>query len=599
MCGGGKMHAIPHFSKPPEHTALGRSRQHSKESVPTPIGPPQFAAQECSTSSQSLGSLTEPVTPGQVTVDINSDYAVITFCHRAGVLGTSAIEQIWLGISECARRVAEVRMVFLWAREAPGSRTEGSSMTLTGTSLDMLCLCIRRLPQPVFGFADGFVCSAGTCILAACDLIIAVSWARFELVEERPVDHAQVLPLCLLRCIEARVLQQLLEIPGTVTAQRACDCGLVTHIVPAGESLYDVQENLRNHSATLPSMIRTMRDSRHPFAGQRLTTGTSNGFPEDSTSTIAPSGLLESALGSGSGTIGNGLPASTSNIGSVSDGLFTGASDPFAEDSVYPARGGGFLESALGTTSTLGSSNIGSLGSGIVGSNGLSGLPASTRSIGSGAGGHFGGAPPEGVCPDIADELQLSMPSAGHAVPSSHNSGACYSGADSAVGDGDTFSSQSFGWRPNDNGWKGRGARGAPKKKDLMTNYLSHDGPITSFMLCNIPCRVTQQQLAEVINSMGFQDKYDFLYLPTGGRSSKTASNLGYGFINFADPADGPGFIQEFSNYKFDCTSSSKVCMVKPAHIQGLQQNMRHFSQANSTRLPLTRGGQATSPKAR
>lgn len=139
---------------------------------------------------------------------------------------------------------------------------------------------------------------------------------------------------------------------------------------------------------------------------------------------------------------------------------------------------------------------------------------------------------------------------------------------------------------------KARGHRAA-KKKDFTSQYTSHEGPTTSLMICNIPCRVTQQQLVAVINSLGFTDTYDFLYLPAGGRSSATgSSNLGYGFVNFIEPEDASAFAATFTNFTFDDTSSTKVAKVRPAHIQGLANNIRHFGRSTTKhrlRAPLIR----------
>lgn len=563
------MHEMRHFPNPPEHMFLGRARQIAKESMPTPIGP-QCPPQESRQSSQLLRpqGVADSVTTGQVTLDINCDFAVITFSHRGGLLGASAVEQIWRGIVECARRASEIRMVFIWAREAQASTIEGSSVSMSGVSLDMLCAGIQRLPQPVFGFAEGFVCNAGTCILAACDVIFAASWASFAISEERAAELPQVVPLCLLRHMDARVLQHLLETPGTVPVQRACEVGFVKRILQSGESLYDVQEQLCKDFRNHPLMFRSMIQAKQPFVGKHWTSGehllppgtpsmSSDGSPMHSAPGLSLSSLNMPLYPMPSPPPPPSLPAPPPGT-MVPNLPFTqnqGAPDAFGEDSTSTAIASGLLESAL-------SSEI--LGNG---------FPASTSKIGSVAG---------------ASDDFTHQPHFDFSMTMPHLSG--YQGSESAGNDG-SLGSQAAGWRverQSDSMWKARGARGAPKKKDLMTNYLSHDGPITSFMLCNIPCRITQQQLAEVINAMGFKDKYDFLYLPTGGRSSKTASNLGYGFINFSDPADGPKFIQEFNEYKFESTSSSKVCMVKPAHIQGLQQNMRHFGQANSSRFPMT-----------
>jgi hypothetical protein len=137
-----------------------------------------------------------------------------------------------------------------------------------------------------------------------------------------------------------------------------------------------------------------------------------------------------------------------------------------------------------------------------------------------------------------------------------------------------------------------RDPRGAPKKReDLQSQYENHTGPVVTVMVCNIPCRITQQQLADVVDGMGFADKYDFLYLPTGGRSSTVgSSNLGYGFINFMDPNDCDPFMRSFTNYQFQGTSSTKVCTVRPAHIQGLENNILRFDRTAAKGRPRREG---------
>jgi len=145
---------------------------------------------------------------------------------------------------------------------------------------------------------------------------------------------------------------------------------------------------------------------------------------------------------------------------------------------------------------------------------------------------------------------------------------------------------------------KVRAQRHAAKKKDLLSQYSHHDGPIATLMICNIPCRITQQQLVDIIDGMGFGGKYDFLYLPTGGRSSTVgSSNLGYGFINYEDPADAELFQQMFTNYQFEGTTSTKVCTVRPAHIQGLQNNILHFDRTANKGRPRREGPFIRLPK--
>eukprot|EP00747_Dinoflagellata_sp_TGD_P105386 gnl/TRDRNA2_/TRDRNA2_169528_c3_seq4.p1 gnl/TRDRNA2_/TRDRNA2_169528_c3~~gnl/TRDRNA2_/TRDRNA2_169528_c3_seq4.p1 ORF type:complete len:570 (-),score=93.36 gnl/TRDRNA2_/TRDRNA2_169528_c3_seq4:248-1957(-) len=107
--------------------------------------------------------------------------------------------------------------------------------------------------------------------------------------------------------------------------------------------------------------------------------------------------------------------------------------------------------------------------------------------------------------------------------------------------------------------------------------------PPTTLMICNIPCRITQQQLSQAVATSGFGEKWDFLYLPTIGRSTSSGTkNLGYGFVNFPSPNDAAVFMEVFDGYRFHGTYSAKVVSVRVAHIQGLDDNIRHFGSAGA-----------------
>jgi enoyl-CoA hydratase/carnithine racemase len=131
------------------------------------------------------------------------------------------------------------------------------------------------------------------------------------------------------------------------------------------------------------------------------------------------------------------------------------------------------------------------------------------------------------------------------------------------------------------------GQRAAARKRNLVSRFNSHDGPITTLMLSNLPCRVTQHQMVDVLDAMGFGDSYDLLYLPVGKPASKSGtSNLGYGFINFMDPDEALIFADVFQAYQFEGTNSSKLSTVKPAHIQGLTSFLQHFQRNARKHLP-------------
>mmetsp|Transcript_69642 Transcript_69642/g.197339 ORF Transcript_69642/g.197339 Transcript_69642/m.197339 type:complete len:293 (-) Transcript_69642:141-1019(-) len=127
--------------------------------------------------------------------------------------------------------------------------------------------------------------------------------------------------------------------------------------------------------------------------------------------------------------------------------------------------------------------------------------------------------------------------------------------------------------------------RGKPRKQDLVQEFINHDGPITTLMLCNIPCCITQDQLMDAVNGLGFGGKYDLLVLPSGGRSPTSGSaNRGYGFVNFSHPEEARQFVEAFSGYYFRGARSTKICSVRPAHVQGFERTVEHLRRSCSRR---------------
>merc|ERR1712151_56498 len=124
----------------------------------------------------------------------------------------------------------------------------------------------------------------------------------------------------------------------------------------------------------------------------------------------------------------------------------------------------------------------------------------------------------------------------------------------------------------------------------LLPGSGCHDATV-SLMICNVPCSVSQSQLAEAVDSIGFAGKYNFLYLPVKGRSSKSGasvrrSNLGYGFIDFTSAEDASSFTYKFTGFRFQGTKSQKSCEVRAAHVHGSVARTRSAKPVSSTPLP-------------
>lgn len=109
---------------------------------------------------------------------------------------------------------------------------------------------------------------------------------------------------------------------------------------------------------------------------------------------------------------------------------------------------------------------------------------------------------------------------------------------------------------------------------NLATKYQT-PGQLTTVMIRNIPSEYTQDDLIdEVSESLGWRDLFDFFYLPWDMVNN---ANIGYAFVNLKDTATAQRAVHVFSNYRFKRCESRKVAKVLPAHIQGLENNLRHL----------------------
>jgi len=120
-------------------------------------------------------------------------------------------------------------------------------------------------------------------------------------------------------------------------------------------------------------------------------------------------------------------------------------------------------------------------------------------------------------------------------------------------------------------------AQSLPKSENLQANSAGRRAgtqSATTTMLRNIPNKYTQNSLMEEIDSCGFKATYDFFYLPMDVHNR---SNVGYAFINFTDPADAERFRGVFIEHRFQKIHSRKVSSVCCGHVQGLDENLKHF----------------------
>lgn len=107
----------------------------------------------------------------------------------------------------------------------------------------------------------------------------------------------------------------------------------------------------------------------------------------------------------------------------------------------------------------------------------------------------------------------------------------------------------------------------------------------TTVMIRNIPSTYTPSLLMWELDSAGFMNQYDYVYVPTGSRQGK---NRGFGFVNFASVAIAERFRQMFDGATFSLHPVRRPLMIVPADIQGWVNNFQHQRAAptNSFRMP-------------
>lgn len=89
----------------------------------------------------------------------------------------------------------------------------------------------------------------------------------------------------------------------------------------------------------------------------------------------------------------------------------------------------------------------------------------------------------------------------------------------------------------------------------------------TSIMLRNIACRLSQEDIANILDAAGLRNRYDWIYTPR--LKTRRSSNLGYAFINFKTGVDAQRCRDTFDGKSFGPGRSEKTCQVVPANNQG------------------------------
>ena len=104
----------------------------------------------------------------------------------------------------------------------------GDGPSLLAAALEALL----DLPKPTIARVQGHVAGGGNGLVAACDIAVASSDARFAFSEVRVGVAPAVISVTCLQVMHRRAAQELLLTGDRVDAQRALEAGLVTRVAP-------------------------------------------------------------------------------------------------------------------------------------------------------------------------------------------------------------------------------------------------------------------------------------------------------------------------------------------------------------------------------
>mmetsp|Transcript_44037 Transcript_44037/g.94363 ORF Transcript_44037/g.94363 Transcript_44037/m.94363 type:complete len:233 (-) Transcript_44037:359-1057(-) len=118
--------------------------------------------------------------------------------------------------------------------------------------------------------------------------------------------------------------------------------------------------------------------------------------------------------------------------------------------------------------------------------------------------------------------------------------------------------------------------------ESAASEALNWPAETTTVMLRNIPNRYTAEELLAEMIAAGFEDTFDFFYLPI---DFKTKRNRGYSFINFFSAHWAAQFVKAFDGERLTRYSTLKILEVSPAVTQGFEANVARYVRKDAQRI--------------
>ena len=115
---------------------------------------------------------------------------------------------------------------------------------------------IRKMPQPVIARVQGLATAAGCQLVAACDLAVAATDARFATPGVKIGLFCSTPMVPLARAIPAKFAMEMLLTGISISADRALELGLINRVVPVEDLDKAIQEFTIPILASSPMTIR-------------------------------------------------------------------------------------------------------------------------------------------------------------------------------------------------------------------------------------------------------------------------------------------------------------------------------------------------------
>lgn len=115
---------------------------------------------------------------------------------------------------------------------------------------------LRQLPQPVIARVQGLATAAGCQLVAACDLAVATTEARFATPGVKIGLFCSTPMVPLVRAVPAKVAMEMLLTGIPLSAERALEVGLINRVVPVSDLDAAIQEMTDAIVASSPMTIQ-------------------------------------------------------------------------------------------------------------------------------------------------------------------------------------------------------------------------------------------------------------------------------------------------------------------------------------------------------